>query len=87
MSVSNHQIILMVEMKMNTDMWLRPEFMIVWIMHVFDWLASKVKKKKKVKGVREKKNMGLHIMAWTFQLYNLFKIQMFTVKIKESREK
>lgn len=26
-------------------------------------------------------------MAWTFQFYSLFKVQVFTVKIKESREK
>lgn len=53
---------------MNIDMWLRPEFMIVWVMHVVDLLASKVKKKK-AKGEREKKNnMGLHSYGLDFSI-------------------
>lgn len=56
---------------MNIDMWLRPEFMIVWVMHVVDLLASKVKKQK-VKGEREKKNnMGLHNYGWDFSILYL----------------
>lgn len=56
---------------MNIDMWLRPEFMIVWVMHVVDLLASKVKKQK-VEGEREKKNnMGLHNYGWDFSILYL----------------
>lgn len=45
-------------MKMNIDMWLRPEFMIVWVMHVVDLLASKVKKKEGERWKREEKQHG-----------------------------
>lgn len=53
---------------MKIDMRLRPEFMIVWVMHIVDLLSSKVKKKK-VKGEREKKNnMGLHNYGLDFSI-------------------
>lgn len=65
----------MPEMKMNIDMWLRPEFMIAWIMHVVDLLANKVKKEEEgERWEREEKQHGASYYGLNFQFYNLFKI-------------